>query len=293
MLRKLTLHACLVLNLGCVLGAPILADGDQTNEAMHDSAGRDSASASGKEKATLSRAKDLSSIIESIFKTLAIIVGGIWTYNKFIRERAGSAKANVDHNLAARAIPEADVYLVNVSVAITNIGNTLIPMRFLRSRIRRVLPLEGKIKSAIERGESFPEDRKTILWPELDRRTWSWGEGEAEIEPGEVQVKHCEFIVPATTKTVQVYTFFKNSLKADRHIGWTQRNIVDLSAQDPAVRSISGEASLLTSTVGDSQGTKTRTDSQEPEDPEESSGKKGQPDPRQPKIPFPQEPEDP
>jgi hypothetical protein len=46
-----------------------------------------------------------SRIIQSLLTSLAIVVGGIWTYNEFIRERTDIARLNINHEIRTLLIP--------------------------------------------------------------------------------------------------------------------------------------------------------------------------------------------
>ena len=52
-------------------------------------------------------------------------------------------------------------------------------------------------------------------------REWSWGEEDFEVEPGESDALHADFIIPSDVKTVQLYAFVKNPRKNKEGLGWT------------------------------------------------------------------------
>jgi hypothetical protein len=65
-------------------------------------------------------------------------------------------------------------------------------------------------------------------WPEIDSKESSWVEKQFEIEPGESDSIHYDFIINANLQTVQLYSYCKNEKKLDRDIGWSHTTFYDL-----------------------------------------------------------------
>ena len=60
-----------------------------------------------------------------------------------------------------------------------------------------------------------------ITWPMIAGREWNWRKGDFEIEPGESDALHADFVIPSEVETVQLYGFVRNPKKKNEGVGWT------------------------------------------------------------------------
>lgn len=165
--------------------------------------------------------KDLVTIIQSGFTIAAMIVGGIWTYHKFIKKREHYPRINLSFTIDSMAVNETH-NLVHVAVLHENKGETLMEAKSAEMRLRHVLPLPVAIKKDLNAGnDPISEDFATIEWPMLMDRNWTFSrELPFEIEPGESDSLHADFFVDKNVKTVQFYFFIANMEKKEKNLGW-------------------------------------------------------------------------
>jgi hypothetical protein len=194
--------------------------------------------ASGLRDALPERSLRLNEIIDLFSKlvtTAAVILGGLWTYKLFVEHREAYARANLQHDIIIIDIDD-ERRLLRLDVTIENTGNIMLSLRSAEVRIEAVLPLsdriertlDGTMNQIVSEDDSFP-------WPAIRVRHSEWEDGKFELEPGENDDTHYEFIIPANQDVINIYTHFDNPVKQDEQpgIGWDHSTLVDLrSLQD-------------------------------------------------------------
>lgn len=168
----------------------------------------------------LSNWKTLIEFFESVVTIIGIIVGGLWTYNKFIKKREKFPRASVSHRIFEIDLNE-DKKLVHLFVLVENIGDVLLSIASYDVRIIKIIPLDTAIEEKISRNEDpVTGDNHEILWPLIYNREKEYGEGNVELEPKEKEELNFDFIIDKDVKVIQIYSYFKNKMKSDREIGW-------------------------------------------------------------------------
>lgn len=174
--------------------------------------------------------EQVASAIESTITAIGIVIGGLWTYNRFIRQRTERCRVNISDRTTCKVV-SPDHILLHVESQISNIGNVLVPLELARTIVYQVLPLGADLEGRLSKGEKiFAEDRTVIPWPKLERRVWRWPKGKSEIEPGETQKLNSEFFIPRSTRAVQITTYLEDS-SASQQTGWTEKSLIDVEEQ--------------------------------------------------------------
>ena len=62
------------------------------------------------------------------------------------------------------------------------------------------------------------EGKQRISWPMIDDRKWTFELGQAELEPGETETLHCDFVVSHDVDLARVHSHLPNPAKGP--IGW-------------------------------------------------------------------------
>jgi hypothetical protein len=70
-----------------------------------------------------------------------------------------------------------------------------------------------------------------VEWPMLAGREWFWTKGGFEIEPGEEDSLHTDFLAPQESRVAQFYFYLRNARKRKQGLGWTLTVIYDLKEQ--------------------------------------------------------------
>jgi len=188
--------------------------------------------------------KDFAPILESLAVTLGIAVGAFWGYTLFVRQRKAALKLTQDFSIVEIILPEKNRY-VHAEIKLENLGNVIFKSNYAELRINKIFPVNGDIELP-EKGshDIITEDRQEVDWPMIAMRCWNWkrrkwkwygcqgesghGEGLLEIEPGEFDTLHADFIIDAEITTVQFYFYIQNIKKKPEDIGWVMTKIVNL-----------------------------------------------------------------
>ena len=166
--------------------------------------------------------------IQSIFTVIAIVVGGLWTYVLFIKRRQKYPRANITQRVQRYLLSDKKL-LLRVSVQVSNNGEILLPITSGFCRVQQMIPCTDDFCHSLEYSDDSGEQYKTELdWPLIDERKLMFKKGELEIEPGERDELHFEFVLDTDVKAVVVYTYLENAKKKQQGIGWHVTSVCDL-----------------------------------------------------------------
>ncbi len=164
--------------------------------------------------------KDLSAIVQSSMTSIAIVIGGIWTYLLFVRQRLNYPKLIIELEVVDHLLTD-NQRLVHAEVKISNVGSVILDSDYAELRIRQVSPVPEEHKKAIEAGnDPVEEGEAEVLWPLINEREWKWEKGHFEIEPGEADSLHADFIIENDINLVEFYFYIKNGTKVKSKLGW-------------------------------------------------------------------------
>jgi hypothetical protein len=182
--------------------------------------------------------KEKLEIVQSIVTISAVIVGGIWTYNVFIKERREYPHANIEQKLSHVQLSD-QINLVRVGIDVTNTGNHLLTIGQSTIRVQQVLPSlpcpnDGACaaKQVNEALQTVDQQSDRFSWPLLAERIVSFDPA-VDIEPGEKQSFDFEFVISSKVKVARIYVYVRNDKKFGEgaDIGWTASSLYDIGAQ--------------------------------------------------------------
>ncbi len=166
----------------------------------------------------LSDWREVADIVFRGASVIAMIVGGMWTYKLYVKQRIHFPKVEVTHKLRCVKLTQNHIYL-SLDILVKNIGACLTELEECEARLHKVLPAGeaflAKAKSLDVQGEH------RLPWPEIASKTIEWKKGECEIEPGERDVFYMDFLIPTEIKVFMVYLYIKNVKKKNKEVGWT------------------------------------------------------------------------
>ncbi len=164
--------------------------------------------------------KDLADIIQALVTTLALIIGGAWTYLLFVRKRQRFPRAKIEHRVTHMAV-SAEATLLSIDVIISNIGDVLLSLVSGEIEVRQVLPPEASFLQMLNSSQLGTNRRVELVdWPSLFSRSENWEKRVVEVEPGESEQFLYTLLVRAEVKTVYVESYFRNMAKRRRELGW-------------------------------------------------------------------------
>jgi hypothetical protein len=150
---------------------------------------------------SLTDTKDVFSILQAIATITAMIIGGIWTYRKFIKQRLHYPR--IDLSMTVECIPVSETHnLIHVAILHVNKGETLLQSENAELRLRQVLPLPNEIEAEVKKGNiNLTEPYSYVEWPMLQIKNWDFtGENSFEIEPEESDSLHADFFIENTDR---------------------------------------------------------------------------------------------
>jgi hypothetical protein len=171
---------------------------------------------------SLTETKDVFSILQAIVTIAAMIIGGIWTYRKFIKQRLLYPRINLSMSIDFMSVSQTH-NLIHVAILHENKGDTLLQSQHAELRLRQVLPLPSGIDSDLNTGKDPVLNPATYIeWPMMYNRYWDFqNESPFEIEPGENDSLHADFFIEKHIIGVQFYYYISNIKKQNKDLGWS------------------------------------------------------------------------
>lgn len=179
--------------------------------------------------------KDWASTIQSVTVVASLIVGGIWSYSLFIKERKHYPHANMQMAASHVELPAGDRVL-RVHVDITNSGSSRLLLRRSTVRLQQVLPLapcaeppapcaQQELARALDNPDRVGDRFSWVLLAERARDF----DPMHEIEPLEKDELDAEFAVPAAVEVVRIYSYLRNEQKTTSasELGWATSTYYD------------------------------------------------------------------
>jgi len=168
------------------------------------------------------------SVIRDLSTIVALVVGGIWAYLAFFRERQRYPRATTCHSIRHWVLPTGMI-LIRVVVQIENIGKVLLSLEHVCCRVDRIMPWPDarSIKDTIT-----SRDRDiAVMWPNLDYREKTFEKDKVQIEPGEKDELTFDMAVKEGASLVRIYTHLQNVFKIDKHVGWSNVTLYEMGGQ--------------------------------------------------------------
>lgn len=202
--------------------------------------------------------------IQSLVTIITMVVAGIWTYLLFVKNREKYPGASIAHSFDVVELPDDRIF-IHVAVEVQNVGKTLVEIEKAKIWLQQILPVNDNGERALDNHDPSGRDAaKLISWPGLAIRDIHWRDKPAEIEPNESDRFDFEFVLSSDVQVIKVYTFFENSAKSGREIGWSHTTILDLGS--------------ITMSRAESIEVKSRPAIERPVSQDESSGPEPQPE---------------
>ena len=170
--------------------------------------------------------KDVIETAQAAVTIVAIVIGGIWTHQVFLKERQNYPHANIEQRTSHVALPNKS-NLVRVGIDLTNTGTSLLVLNRSVVRIQQILPAPpcslgdrcalAEVDLALRQIEL---DSDRFSWPMIAQRKKEWSN--TVIEPGERDSFDFEFALPAEVKVIRIYTNFdrKEMPKGSAGLSW-------------------------------------------------------------------------
>jgi len=157
--------------------------------------------------------KDLVDVISTVLSTVVLVVGGIYAYLKFIKERPLAAQANISQEIIGKKLDSKHT-LVHVQITIDNAGTTMLSVCKGYTCVQQILPLHESIATCLDK-DPVDESQIRLNWPVIAERAYQYTEDEFQIGVGETERFDCDLLIPVSVKTIVVYSSFYFGSDAD------------------------------------------------------------------------------
>lgn len=145
-------------------------------------------------------------MVADIVGILAIGIGGWWTWQLFIRQRAGHPRARLSQTVEHVELGER-TFLVRVCLSVENVGTVAIEPRTSSTTIQRILPTRSETIADLEEGRP---DRgaadDTLEWDSVAERVQDLAEDDFFLEPGEKEQLWIDFVLRGRYRLIQAHT---------------------------------------------------------------------------------------
>ena len=180
--------------------------------------------------------KEMLGLAETLVKIAAIILAGLWTYLLFVRKRLGVPRINIELKTSDFRLPNGR-RLIHAEIAVINIGDVILRTNSAELRLRQVAPIPEKVEELAEDGYDPVEAPRTeIDWPLIAGREWDLeGRPILELEPGEQEPLHADFVIEDSISIIEFYFYLANPAKKRKGLGWTLTRMQELSQEDSAM----------------------------------------------------------
>jgi hypothetical protein len=176
----------------------------------------------------------LAGALQSVATVVALLVGGIWTFRIFIKNRLNRPCANVTHVVTTKLLSGHGM-LVHVGVQVKNDSAVLMRLATGEIRLVPVLPLDDATASALASAAELVRDRSSepeVQWPSVRSYKIDWSDCPREIEPHESDTFHFDFVTKSDLVFFEVYSYLQNVTKSKRDIGWSTTTLHEAEEQE-------------------------------------------------------------
>jgi len=161
-------------------------------------------------------------IVRSFVETVAVVVAGYWTYNRFVDENFPYPKFT--HRVESYRLDNGNLYLT-VFITVTNQGKLRFSLGPGRVIVRQISPLSVRVKKEIERllskGDGidirtgnapslFVDNGQRLALDTLGTREWKpLPKGYQMITPGQSREIQFVFFVDADAEVIEIMSVFE------------------------------------------------------------------------------------
>ncbi len=187
-------------------------------------------------KVVFSTIQDWAPTFNEILQALAIIIGGWWTYHKFVLGRLSYPQANIEHDISSIILDE-HLVLVKVQIIISNIGNTLLTINECDTRIMQLKPVPASLSGLMEKNSTdkqmYLEKSAEIAWDVIVEHIQYYNIPDYpvfEVEPNESDELIFDFVIDKNIETVLIYSHIYNITKK-KPIGWVKNTVHNINKE--------------------------------------------------------------
>lgn len=177
---------------------------------------------------TLTQWGSTAELIESVATTMALILGGIWTYLLFVTKREKFPRAKISNSITILGMVNGQ-RIVRVTVLVENLGNVLLELVSGKVTVKSVKPAPPEWARHLACGKSLERTPELeYKWPTLESFPLGWEDGGYIIEPREDQGFNFDLLVDGSVRGIEVYSYIKDVSERKRELGWNKTTVHEL-----------------------------------------------------------------
>jgi len=150
---------------------------------------------------------------------VGLLAAGVWTYLLFVRNRERYPKARVEH--VVNHWRSSGTLVLRLTVRVMNQGKVVISIGETRALVQALMPVSAD-QVSLER--DLPLDTSELDWPVVGTRECCANPC-LEVEPGETEELHFDFLLPHDLQKVSLYSYLRNQVKSGKEIGWNTTTV--------------------------------------------------------------------
>lgn len=167
-------------------------------------------------------------IITSAITSLGIIIGAIWSYHLFIKNRQKYPKSIISHSIDVQKFPDEKNLILTINVIIQNTGKTLLKINSYIIELLELYPSDDFIHQT----NSEPFQNKGCAELSALKKIFveeNSPKNNIELEPSESEKFTYIVVINSKIKAVELSSFFSNPMKNKRGLGWHERTTHNLT----------------------------------------------------------------
>ncbi len=163
--------------------------------------------------------------IQSVITVIGVVVGAIWTYILFIKNRQIRPKADVEHKIEIGKIKDKNFLIVTLHITIKNYGQVLLPIKSYIIDVQQLLPSK-QVNNRIE-GEYFLTNKCAEIGALEKLHQIQEDDSAYELEPTEKEVFTHILLLPNDIESIVIKSHFTD--RQVNKIGWGATSVHNLT----------------------------------------------------------------
>lgn len=172
-------------------------------------------------------------LVESIATIFALFAAGLWAIFRLWKNRELQPRADITLDATVHAF-DSENYWIHVEALIRNVGLVRIPLDRGYCRIQICMPsAEVTRVLQMDQVQLFHPGQLEVDWPLICKKEWGLAEKLGEIEPGESECLHFDFLAPVEVEATYIAFHIANPAKKGK-LGWGCKKILELPRESAA-----------------------------------------------------------
>jgi hypothetical protein len=157
--------------------------------------------------------KEITGIVSNIVTIAVVVVGGIFSWWKWGREKPQASRGNLAHSIFLGPL-DSDRFVLHITLEIQNKGNVALHVESGWTEVRKISPVDKDVEAVLARSNPFGEDGTQIDWPAAQRRLYEGEKLSLWIDSGETERLFADFVLLRTHQVVAIRS--EISMKGDK-----------------------------------------------------------------------------